>query len=29
MDRIVRALVRELARRAAQTPMSAPLPILT
>lgn len=29
MDRIVRALVRELARRAAQAPMSAPLPILT
>ncbi len=29
MDRIVRALVRELARRAAVAPMSAPLPILT
>ena len=29
MDRIVRALVRELARRAAQAPLSAPLPILT
>lgn len=29
MDRIVRALVRELARRAAVAPMSAPLPILS
>jgi hypothetical protein len=29
MDRIVRALVRELARRAAVAPLSAPLPILT
>ena len=29
MDRIVRALVRELALRAAQAPLSAPLPILT
>jgi ATP-binding protein involved in chromosome partitioning len=29
MDNIVRALVRELARRAAQAPLSAPLPILT
>lgn len=29
MDRIVRALVRELARRAAAAPVSAPLPILT